>query len=375
MCISTEMKRRWLSLAMIFVAGCCGDIEQCRSESVMLSTSYAENGRNLQDRGTGVCIASTERGSLIVTCRHNVASNPDGVWVYHNHDWYQCGRAVMHPTEDLATIETSVRFQPTPLADDSPIGEPVSIEGAGPAAHRSNEPVAFSGRILTDDTIAGDDGRHLILGDSGGPVLYRNGSHQTCVVGIADAVEGTIGPTHRRQFPGAKTQFVSCRRITSWLVTQYGGCPGGICPVRIRPQIQQPMIGIGIPTGPPRIVNTIEPAPRIYPQVNCPPIAGPPGPAGRDGRSVTREEVEAVVNAWLDTNAERLRGPAGPAGPAGPGSAANTATLERRISDLERRPFRLILSSEGKVIDDETYAPGEPVVLDLQRLRNRSDAK
>lgn len=372
--ISIEIIRR-LSLALVCIAGCSGTVETCHSETVMLSTSYQVDGRNLHDRGTGVCIANTDRGSLIVTCKHNVASNPDGVWVYHDHDWHECDRAILHDTEDLATVEVPIRLQPTPLADDSPIGEAISIEGAGPAAHRSDEPMAFGGRILSDIRIKGDDGQHVISGDSGGPVLFQKGD-QPCVVGIVCAVEARFGPSRRRQVPGAVSRYISCRKINAWLVGQYGNCPHGICPIRIRPQIQQPMFGIGIPLGPPRIVDTIEPAPMVDPPVPCAPIVGPrgpAGPAGRDGRSVTREDVEAVVNAWLDSNAERLRGPAGPAGP--PGNAADTTEVEQRLSDLEYRPFRLILASEGKVIDDETYAPGEPVVLDLQRLRNRSDAK
>jgi hypothetical protein len=41
---------------------------------------------------------------------------------------------------------------------------------------------------------------------------------------------------------------------------------------------------------------------------------------------------------------------------------------------LEQRPFRIILSSDGKIVDDETYPAGSPVVLDLKRLRSGSNA-
>jgi hypothetical protein len=100
--------------------------------------------------------------------------------------------------------------------------------------------------------------------------------------------------------------------------------------------------------------------------------AGPQGPPGRDGRSVTQAEVESIVNAWLDANRDQLRGPQGPPGPAG--SSASTAALETRLTSLEQRPFRIILSSDGKIVDDETYPAGSPVVLDLKRLRSGSNA-
>jgi hypothetical protein len=34
----------------------------------------------------------------------------------------------------------------------------------------------------------------------------------------------------------------------------------------------------------------------------------------------------------------------------------------------------IVDGASNKIIDDETYEPEEPVVLDIRRLRNRSDA-
>jgi hypothetical protein len=89
--------------------------------------------------------------------------------------------------------------------------------------------------------------------------------------------------------------------------------------------------------------------------------------------SITQQQVEATVNAWLDSNIDLLRGPQGE--PGRDGASADNGEFEARLSTLEKRPFRMILSSEGKVIDDEIYPPGSPVVLDLKRLRSVSDAK
>lgn len=132
------------------------------------------------------------------------------------------------------------------------------------------------------------------------------------------------------------------------------------------------MIGIGIPVGPPQVIGVAEPAPRRYvpegsrPSVPAQPSVtqgpagpqGPPGPAGppgRDGQDVSREHVEAVINAWLEANVDRMQ--------------PDITALESRLDTLERRSTRVILSEAGKVIDDETYAAGEPIVLDIRRLK------
>lgn len=75
-------------------------------------------------------------------------------------------------------------------------------------------------------------------------------------------------------------------------------------------------------------------------------------------------QVEAVVNAWLDANIDQLRQP-----------ASDLTSVESRLKAVEERKFRIVISSDGKIIDDETYAAGEPVVLDLKRLRSVSDAR
>jgi len=141
-----------------------------------------------------------------------------------------------------------------------------------------------------------------------------------------------------------------------------------------------------MPAGPPQRVQVAEPVPRVFvpedqptrpvpDQISVQGPPGPQGPPGRDGRSVTQAEVESVVNAWLDANRDQLRGPAGPQGPPGPsGGSASTAALETRLTTLENRPFRIILSSDGKIIDQEEYPAGSPVVLDLKRLRSGSNA-
>lgn len=99
------------------------------------------------------------------------------------------------------------------------------------------------------------------------------------------------------------------------------------------------------------------------------------GREGPPGRSVKKEEIEATIVAWLDSNREQLRGESGPAGRDGESAdPSEIAAINQKLNELATRPFRIVISSDGKILDDETYAPGEPVVLDLKRLRSVSGA-
>ena len=205
------------------------------------------------------------------------------------------------------------------------------------------------------------------------------------VGGIAYGYPGSHVCSRRTDHRGYKsvTLYTPVSAFIGWIETQY--CPNGQCPIQIRPQVIYPVGPLGFQRGPARIINIAEPVPQQYVPVPASPIRpmpdpititgprGPAGPQGPPGRSVQQAEVEATVNAWLDANRDALRGPQGE--PGRDGSTADTSGLESRLSELERRPFRIIISSEGKIVDDETYEPGQPVVLDLKRLRSGSDAK
>lgn len=352
------------------------------AESVLICVSYLQGGQHVEAMGTAVCIANTDRGSILLTAKHNIEERPDAVWVRHDGDWHQCFAARLSQHADIATVETSLTLEPHPIADDVPVGGEVTVIGAGATLNKTSEGESFRARVVAAEWLVGSRGEHVIHGDSGGPVLVRTESGKA-VAGIVSGFEGRAAsqPRSRLTYAGRRTVFVPAPVIVQFVQSQYGGCPGGICPIRIRQQIQQPMVGIGLPVGPPRIVNTIEPDPR--PVVSAPTVVtgptgpqGPPGPPGRDGRSVTREQVEATVNAWLEANRDALVGPAGPAGPPGrSGSTPDLTGIETRLRALETRPFRMVVTSDGKIIDDESYSAGEPVVLDLRRLRNVSNAK
>lgn len=90
------------------------------------------------------------------------------------------------------------------------------------------------------------------------------------------------------------------------------------CPIQVRPYVQQPVLGIGIPVGPPRVIGVAEPAPQRYVPMPSQPVPDPisvtgprgePGRDGKDGKSVTQEQVQIAVDTYLESNIDRLKAP------------------------------------------------------------------
>lgn len=107
-------------------------------------------------------------------------------------------------------------------------------------------------------------------------------------------------------------------------------------------------------------------------------IRGADGQDGADGPQIT---VQQVAEYLVTHHADQLRGVQGPAGPGGPPGPAGPATdvdlqeLIARIVELETRKRRVLLVEDGNVLDDESYGPDEPIVLDLKRIVKQSGSK
>lgn len=153
------------------------------------------------------------------------------------------------------------------------------------------------------------------------------------------------------------------------------------------------MIGIGIPAGPPRVVGIAEPVPQTYVPRQSVPVSpdairqavadylnanperfrGPKGEPGSNGRSVSKADAAEIITQWLDANRDQLRGPAGK-----DCEEKETASsdLEERLARLEKQKLRMMVvdGATKNVLDDESYAPGEPVIFDIRRLRGSPDA-
>jgi hypothetical protein len=388
------LKTQCLPCVLMLIFGCCGI--ECSAESVVVAATFRnDRGTITESTGTAFVVHSNERGSILLTCKHVIEDAGESVWIAHNGKWVKCGHVMLHPTEDVAAFECSVQLKSVPLIEEIPAGSQVIVDGAGPTLHKTDEEWFFRGQVVSDDEIEGDGGVAVIQGDSGGPVLAKTADRKYAACGIVHAYPRTSpeGLTRRDQHCRFKTVslYIPAKKFTPWLTAQY--CPSGQCPIQIRPQVVQPFGPLGFPRGPARVIGIAEPVPQQYvpvqPDVRHVPdpissvgipgprgLQGPPGRDGEPGRSVQQIEVEATVNAWLDSNIDRIRGPQGPPGePGRDGSSADVSGLESRLTTIEKRKFRMVISSDGKIIDDESFEPGEPVVLDLKRLRSVSGGK
>jgi len=363
---------------LMLLIGCCGN--ECSAQCVRLDVDGDEPGK-----ATAFCVGETNDGQgVYLTAKHNLRG-ATRIRIKVRGKWYIGSQINQHPSADVASFEAPVLVDPLAIGDEQP-GHQVTIPGFGPE-YFGRYPSSFCG-VLETGYVSGERGLHPIPGDSGAPVVIG----ENTVVGVVKGYETPYQQTTFRSDYAEqrlKTVYTGVVKIRECLQQCYQSCPPSGCRIWIRNEYRQPIGFLGLPSGPVQRVPIAEPVPRVFvPEeqqqrpvpdqisVQGPPgPAGPQGPPGRDGRSITQAEVESIVNAWLDANRDQLRGPQGPPGPSGPvGGSASTAALETRLTSLEQRPFRIILSSDGKIVDDETYPAGSPVVLDLKRLRSGSNA-
>lgn len=357
--------KRW------FVAICLSiSTSSCFAESVIIATTQpSANGNVTEGKGTAVCIHSNDRGSILLTCKHIVEDSPDSVWVRSGGDWHRCTTIAIHPSEDVAIVETSIKLKATPITDDAIDGSEVVVDGAGPALHRTNEDWYFHGTVRGNE-IHNDAGLAVIEGDSGGPVYCKSSDGRYVVGGIAYGCTSTPGVRRSQHSDRAVTLYTPCRVFAGWIQTQC--CPQGNCPIQIRPQVIQPVGPLGFPRGPARVIGIAEPVPQQYIPAPSNPVqprplpdpvtvrgpAGPQGPPGRDGRSVNQEEVQACVNAWLEANIDRIR-------ISDSSPSEELTNINMRLKILEERPTRVIWADAKtkRILQEEMYEANKPIVL------------
>lgn len=345
----TRIERMVLLLA--FLSGCCAG--QCSAQVARLE--LADGGK-----ASAVCIGESEPSTALwVTAGHNFRKCSQATVIWKGQR-YPIENLVVAQDADLAHFQCVAPAEAMPLYAGDPVPQGTLVDVAGYGLEyfgRETGAKVREARLESLDTLE-QISEQVVPGDSGGIV-----AHNRRTFGIINGFE-TESPRRTVWTPAAK--------IHECLSRVYDvQCPPGGCPIYIRRGVRQPMIGI--PVGPPQLVTEISPTPpQKYVPVPTPdPISsrgitgpqgpqGPPGPAGRDGRDVSKEHVESVVNAWLSANMSQLQ--------------PDLTTIEQRITALEQRPFRIILANDGKIVDDETYPAGEPVVLDLKRIRSVSGA-
>jgi hypothetical protein len=92
--------------------------------------------------------------------------------------------------------------------------------------------------------------------------------------------------------------------------------------------------------------------------------AGPQGPPGKDAE-ITAEQIAAIVMA-ISTQIKNDPAMRGPAGEVTPEQLAQV-----KADVLASLPSTEVWIADGatkKVFDKETYAPGEPIVIDISRI-------
>lgn len=383
------MKWTRVFLMALILVGCGPCTATARAQVYPVVTEYQRGGRTFRASGTAVCVAEKNSAALLATCRHNIEDAPRAVQIYTGGRWVAVRRVHQHPTEDLALLEIPLRLNAgwslVDPAEAPAEGTDGLCYGFGPRLQGTGSELAW-GVTIFDDYLRGEGWVHPVPGDSGGPVVVRREDGEEVVAGIVTGYDGTDSATARTQLTRTRprTRFIPASTIVEYVRTQYGACP--TCPpMYVRPEVRQPMLGIGIPVGPPEVRGVLTPCPPAAPQGR--PIVGPQGPqgppgpggpagprgpagpAGPRGQDVSPDAVAATVVQWLEANQEQLRGPPGPAGT--PGASPDVADLMARIKALEERRLRFVIvdGSSRTVLDDESYKPDEPIVLDLQKFR------
>jgi hypothetical protein len=87
-------------------------------------------------------------------------------------------------------------------------------------------------------------------------------------------------------------------------------------------------------------------------------------------------EIAAVIDTWIERNDPRIREFVREV-IREESQQHSSGDFDARLTALEARRLRMMIvdGSSKSVLDDETYDPGEPVILDIRRLRGSPDAK
>lgn len=270
-----------------------------------------------------------EGGTLLVGAAHTL-EGADRAQVKIGEKWCSVLRVRTHETADLMAIEIA-----EDIAVELPLGESsdgltVDLLGYG-SEYNGGKAEPLRGRLVQSGVMIGNNGWHAIHGDSGGPAVDLAGR----VVGVCSEVRW-IKTASRSDYAAqnAETRLVPVEDVRAFLTQYYtqqcgpNGCTiwmgGGVQGYRPQPVVTRPA-----------------PVQPVTPAINT--------------ESIVRDEVRK----WLDANATAIKGKDGVAGKDGRDGKDGTSTV---------LPLRVILSRDGKIIDDETLQPGDPLILDVRQL-------
>lgn len=317
----------------------------CSAETEILRVSARSCGTGcVTYHWSGVCIARQGNQSIVATVAHAFSDkltnirvqNEPATLIYHKL------RRNVSDYWDLALLRVSASLPVAPIGADPVIGQRYCVAGFGEGTDQLTMRCGLAKPPYA--TI----GAYSNYGDSGG------------VIGRYGAVSGIIAGQYGYQKTGPLSRIPA-----HWQNVIYTPVSNVIEAAR----------SIGITIG----QQTPVPAPI--------PIAPQPDPISTpiDQTRLTRIESELAalqqqqtqITEQLNLISQRLvtmqlkAGPKGDRGPAGPTGKVDTVlinSLTKRINALEQGR-RVILVEGNKIIDDEIYEVGEPIILDIERIR------
>lgn len=265
----------------------------------------------------------SEGGTLLVGAAHTL-DDADRAQVRIGETWYPVTRIRTADTADIVAIEIAAETAAELPLGESSIGLTVDLLGYG-TEYNGGKAEPLRGRLIQRGVMIGNDGWHAIQGDSGGPAVDLAGR----VAGVCSEVRW-IRTAKRSDLAAqnAETRLVPVEDVQTFLAQYYQqSCGPNGCTIWMGGGVQQ--------YRPQPVITRPAPAQPVAPAVNT--------------ESIVRDEVRR----WLDANASALKGKDGRDGKDG-------------ISSVQ--PLRVILSRDGKIIDDETLQPGDPLILDVRQL-------
>lgn len=318
------------------------------------------NGFRRAGAGSGVMISHNGRGTVVLTAAHVVAGN-QRVTVISGSNGAEITANVLYQNaqNDLAVLHApdANPSATVPLANFWPQqGERIEIAGFGGPRSRLRH---FVGKFIRRDRLGFEVDTDVISGDSGAPIFCRG-----CVVGLVRGGERIRGETNGwpLNYPAESdlggTELcrivvaVTRRRglLTRWFDNRQ--CrPGMNCPpVNTTPPQDDLYPPIGTDPGD----SDVDP-----PAQNQPGEQGPQGPQGEQGpKGDTGQNGISVTGVRVNGNYDLV-------------VTYSDGRQEIAGNVAASIPDRRVLLVDGKtntVIDDETYGPNDPIVLDAQAL-------
>lgn len=283
-----------------------------------------------QAAASGVVVGEKDGRRIVATCYHVVREvckdRTNGVWLELNGQFVKATPMCWEESDDVALLSIDSNLPTLEIDDDPSPGDPVEAVGF-PAGRFQLVRQRVRSRDVTRGDIWGD--HSISQGHSGGGLIR------------AGRLAGLLRGTQSRGDGSLSVSVVRVRRLMDWAKIRY----------RYRGRVINADV-IVAPVPPPPTIPPATPAPSPTPVV----------PMGQQGAKGDKGDKG-------DQGPQGIQGEPGPQGPIGPAAIAsiNIAAIEARLKTLEERGITVqLIDGDGKVIGEQTYAPGKPIKIQFQ---------